>query len=297
MSRHLVGNGDNLRTQPTHPPASAPNETETKLKAMTDLPPVTLRPLPSETISDIRGQLRGTVALVGGGPGDPGLISYRGYQYVGAADVILIDHLAPDLSSIIPADCDVIDVAKLPYRKSVAQEKINSMLVEHAESGQFVVRLKGGDPFIFGRGLEEQEYCEDHHVPVTVVPGITSPIAVPETAGVSVTQRGVTHDFTVVSGHVPPGHPKSLVNWDALGHMRGTICIIMGVKNSGAIAQALMDAGRDPETPAFVTQEGTTSNERSIATTLASLGQVLENVDPPAVIVIGDVAVPRPHAE
>ena len=119
MSRCLVGSGDNLRTQPIHPPASAPNETETKLKAMTDLPPVTLRPLPSGTISDIRGQLRGTVALVGGGPGDPGLISYRGYQYVGAADVILIDHLAPNLSSIIPADCDVIDVAKLPYRLSL----------------------------------------------------------------------------------------------------------------------------------------------------------------------------------
>lgn len=297
MSRRLLDSGDNLRAQLTHPPGLAANKTETKLKSMTDLPPVTLRPLSSEAIRDIRGQLRGTVALVGGGPGDPGLISYRGYQYVGAADVILIDHLAPDVSSIIPTDCDVIDVAKLPYRKSVAQEKINSMLVEHAEAGEFVVRLKGGDPFIFGRGLEEQEYCEDQHISVTVVPGITSPIAVPESAGVSVTQRGVTHDFTVVSGHVPPGHPKSLVNWDALGRMRGTICIIMGVKNGGAIAQALIDAGRDPETPAFVTQEGTTSNERSIATTLSLLGQVLEHVDPPAVIVIGDVAVPRPHAD
>ncbi|MEJ4112319.1 uroporphyrinogen-III C-methyltransferase [Corynebacterium kroppenstedtii] len=260
---------------------------------MTELPRVTVQPLSAGAIRSLRDQLRGTVALVGGGPGDPGLVSYRGHQYVGAAEVILLDHLAPDLSPSIPEDCDVIDVAKLPYQKAVAQDTINSMLVEHARAGKFVVRLKGGDPFVFGRGLEEQLYCENHGIQVIVVPGITSPIAVPESAGVSVTQRGVTHEFTVVSGHVPPGHPSSLVNWEALGHMAGTICLIMAVKHGGAIARALIDAGRDPETPALITQEGTTPNERSIATTLASLGEVLQNVEPPAVIVIGHVAAPR----
>lgn len=236
-----------------------------------------------------------SVVLVGGGPGAWDLITVRGMHALQAADVILADHLGP--TSELEKLCDIttkeiIDCSKLPYGRQVAQEKINEMLVENALAGKNVVRLKGGDSFVFGRGFEEVQACAEHGIAVEVVPGVTSAISVPAVFGVPVTQRGMVHSFTVISGHVPPGHPTSLNNWSALAQTGGTLVVIMGVKNGPAIASALIDAGRPASTPVAVIQEGTTSSQVGFRCTLETLGISLRDngVMPPAVIVIGEVA-------
>src|SRR3954452_15955028 len=231
----------------------------------------------------------GAVVLVGGGPGDPGLITVRGQQAVSQADVVLADHLAPQsLLASLPADVEVIDASKLPRGRSMAQEQINELLVSHARAGKRVVRLKGGDPFVFGRGMEELEACVAAGVPVEVVPGVTSAIGVPGLAGAPVTHRGLTHEFAVVSGHVPPGHPQSLVDWAALGRLRGTLVVLMGVDTAPAIAAALVEHGRDPETPVAVVADGSTPTQRTLRTTLAGRARAIadEGVRPPAVWVV-----------
>jgi uroporphyrin-III C-methyltransferase/precorrin-2 dehydrogenase/sirohydrochlorin ferrochelatase len=234
----------------------------------------------------------GSVVLVGGGPGDPGLVTVRGRQAVAGADVVVADHLAPQaLLASLPPQVEVIDASKLPRGRSMAQEQINALLVDRARQGKRVVRLKGGDPFVFGRGYEELEACAAAGVPVEVVPGITSAIAVPGLAGIPVTHRGMTHEFVVVSGHVPPGHPTSLVDWAALGRLRGTVVVLMGVDTAPAIAAALVEHGRDPQTPVAVVSDGATPAQRTLRTTLAGLARTIadEGVRPPAVWVVGDV--------
>src|SRR4051812_14153212 len=234
----------------------------------------------------------GGVVLVGGGPGDPGLVTVRGRQAVAGADVVVADHLAPQaLLASLPPEVEVIDASKLPRGRSMAQEQINALLVSRARAGKRVVRLKGGDPFVFGRGFEELEACVAAGVPVEVVPGITSAIAVPGLAGIPVTHRGMTHEFVVVSGHVPPGHPASLVDWAALGRLRGTVVVLMGVDTAPAIAAELVEHGRDPQTPVAVVSDGATPAQRTVRTTLAGLGQAIaeEGVRPPAVWVVGEV--------
>jgi uroporphyrin-III C-methyltransferase/precorrin-2 dehydrogenase/sirohydrochlorin ferrochelatase len=234
----------------------------------------------------------GSVVLVGGGPGDPGLITVRGRQAVAGADVVIADHLAPQgLLASLPPEVEVIDASKLPRGRSMAQEQINALLVDRAKQGKRVVRLKGGDPFVFGRGYEELEACAAAGVSVEVVPGITSAIAVPGLAGIPVTHRGLTHEFVVVSGHIPPGHPASLVDWAALGRLRGTVVVLMGVDTAAAISAALIEHGRDPQTPVAVVTDGATPTQRSLRTTLAGLAQTIldEAVRPPAVWVVGDV--------
>jgi uroporphyrin-III C-methyltransferase/precorrin-2 dehydrogenase/sirohydrochlorin ferrochelatase len=234
----------------------------------------------------------GSVVLVGGGPGDPGLITVRGRQAVAGADVVVADHLAPQgLLATLSADVEVIDASKLPRGRSMAQERINALLIDRARQGKRVVRLKGGDPFVFGRGYEELEACVAAGVPVEVVPGITSAIAVPGLAGIPVTHRGMTHEFVVVSGHVPPGHPASLVDWAALGRLRGTVVVLMGVDTAALISAALIEHGRDPQTPVAVVSDGATPAQRTLRTTLAGLGQTIadEGVRPPAVWVVGEV--------
>jgi uroporphyrin-III C-methyltransferase len=234
----------------------------------------------------------GSVVLVGGGPGDPGLITVRGRQALAQADVVVADHLAPQsLLASLPPDVEMIDASKLPRGRSMAQEQINALLVEHARAGRRVVRLKGGDPFVFGRGMEELEACVAAGVPVEVVPGVTSAIAVPALAGIPVTHRGMTHEFVVVSGHLPPGHPQSLVDWAAIGRLRGTVVVLMGVETAPAIAAALVEHGRAPETPVAIITDGTTATQRTVRTTLAALPQAVldEDVRPPAVWVVGDV--------
>jgi len=246
------------------------------------------------------GGRRGSVVLVGGGPGDPGLITVRGRRAISQADVVVADHLAPQaLLSSLPADVEVIDASKLPRGRSMAQEQINALLIERAAAGKRVVRLKGGDPFVFGRGMEEVEACVAAGVPVEVVPGITSAIAVPALAGIPVTHRGLTHEFVVVSGHLPPGHPNSLVDWAALGRLRGTVVVLMGVDTAPAIATALMEHGRPGGTPVAIVSDGSIATQRTVRTTLAGLPDALtrEGVRPPAVWVVGEVVgLNRPHA-
>jgi uroporphyrin-III C-methyltransferase len=238
------------------------------------------------------GRSVGSVVLVGGGPGDPGLITVRGRHAVAQADVVLADHLAPlGLLASLPPEVEVIDASKLPRGRSMAQEQINTLLVERALEGKRVVRLKGGDPFVFGRGMEEVEACVAAGVPVEVVPGVTSAIGVPALAGIPVTHRGLTHEFVVVSGHLPPGHPDSLVDWPALGRLRGTLVVLMGVETAPAIAAALVEHGRAADTPVAIVTDGSTATQRTVRTTLAGLSDAMrdENIRPPAVWVVGHV--------
>ena len=238
------------------------------------------------------GGRRGSVVLVGGGPGDPGLITVRGLHALSQADVVVADHLAPlSLLASLPADVEVIDASKLPRGRSMAQEQINALLVEHALAGKRVVRLKGGDPFVFGRGMEEVEACAAAGITVEVVPGVTSAIGVPGLAGIPVTHRGMTHEFVVVSGHLPPGHPQSLVDWAAIGRLRGTVVVLMGVDTAPAIAAALIEHGRTPETPVAIVSNGSLPTQRVVRTTLADLPRTTagESIRPPSVWVVGDV--------
>lgn len=237
--------------------------------------------------------LRGGVALVGGGPGDPELITVRGRRLLSHADVVVADRLAPPgLLAELPPHVEVIDAAKIPYGRAMAQEAINAVMIERAAAGKFVVRLKGGDPFVFARGYEEVQACVDAGIPVTVVPGVTSAIAVPALAGVPVTHRSVTHEFVVVSGHLPPGDPQSLVNWNALAAMSGTIVLLMAVERIERFTEALITGGRPAQTPVLVVQDGSTPAERRLRATLADVpGRIRqEGIRPPAIVVIGTVA-------
>ncbi|MER8016373.1 uroporphyrinogen-III C-methyltransferase [Streptomyces griseoluteus] len=240
------------------------------------------------------------VALVGGGPGDPDLITVRGRRLLAEADVVIADRLGPrDLLAELPPHVEVIDAAKIPYGRYMAQEAINNALIEHAEQGKSVVRLKGGDPFVFGRGMEEVQALAEAGIPCTVVPGISSSISVPAAAGIPVTHRGVAHEFTVVSGHVAPDDARSLVDWPAMARLRGTLVVLMGVDKIGKIAETLIAHGKAPETPVALVQEGTTAAQRRVDATLATVAETVraEAVKPPAVIVIGAVVDATPATE
>jgi uroporphyrin-III C-methyltransferase/precorrin-2 dehydrogenase/sirohydrochlorin ferrochelatase len=232
------------------------------------------------------------VALVGGGPGDPDLITVRGRRLLAEADVVVADRLGPrDLLDELGPHVEVIDAAKIPYGRAMAQEAINAALVEHAKAGRAVVRLKGGDPYVFGRGMEEAEALAREGIAVTVVPGISSSISVPAAVGIPVTHRGVAHEFTVASGHVAPDDPRSLVDWAALARLRGTLVLLMAVERIAPIAAELVAQGRPADTPVAVVQEGTTAAQRRVDATLGTVGRRVaeEGVRPPAVIVIGEV--------
>ncbi|GAB6985477.1 uroporphyrinogen-III C-methyltransferase [Nocardioides pyridinolyticus] len=239
------------------------------------------------------------VVLVGGGPGDPELMSVAGRKALMEADVVVADRLAPrELLGELPPEVELIDVAKLPRGRSAQQEEINRVIVDRALAGKRVVRFKGGDNFVFGRGYEEVLACREAGVPVTVIPGLSSPIAVPGVVGIPVTHRGVAHDLTIVSGHLPPGHPESLVDWGALGRLNGTVVLMMAVENAPAIAAALMAGGRPGSTPVAVICDGTMPGERTVLATLETLAPRLveEAVRPPAIIVVGSVvAVAHPE--
>ncbi|MER7458379.1 uroporphyrinogen-III C-methyltransferase [Micromonospora sp. NPDC126480] len=234
----------------------------------------------------------GRVALVGAGPGDPELITVKGWRLLTEADVVVADRLVPGLLlDELRPDVELVDASKIPYGPSRAQEEINRILVDRARAGRTVVRLKGGDPYVFGRGGEELLACAEAGVPVTVVPGVTSAIAVPAAAGVPVTHRGVAHEFTVVSGHLAPDSPASLVRWEHLAKLRGTLVVLMGLKNLPAIAATLLAHGRPAATPAAVVQEGTTGAQRTLHSTLGEVAADVAGTGlrPPAIVVIGDV--------
>ena len=240
----------------------------------------------SERILDI-----GSVTLVGGGPGDPGLVTVAGREAIETADVIVTDRLAP-LAALAWArpDAEIIDVAKIPGGRSTSQDDINQLLVEHAKAGRHVVRFKGGDNFVFGRGGEELLACHDAGIPTRVVPGVSSAIAAPALAGVPVTHRGLTQGFTVVSGHVPPGHPDSTLDYPALARSGATIVVLMGVRTLEAICAALVTGGLDPATPAAVIADGSLPSQRVVRATIATIAEAAADLRPPAVAVIGDVA-------
>ncbi|HET6627018.1 MAG TPA: uroporphyrinogen-III C-methyltransferase [Nocardioidaceae bacterium] len=238
------------------------------------------------------------VVLVGGGPGDPELVTVAARRALAEADVVVADRLAPrELLSELSPDVELVDVAKLPRGRSAAQEEINRVIVDRVRAGKRVVRFKGGDPFVFGRGYEEVIACGEAGVPCTVVPGLTSAISVPAMAGIPVTHRGVAHEFTVISGHLPPDHDGSLVDWDAVAALRGTVVLLMAVQNLAAIAERLVKAGRAEDTPVAVVAEGTMPGERTVLSTLAEVAVDVEReqVRPPAIVVVGDVvAVAHP---
>ncbi|BBZ23599.1 uroporphyrinogen-III C-methyltransferase [Mycolicibacter hiberniae] len=237
--------------------------------------------------------VRGGVALVGGGPGDPELITVRGRRMLFHADVVVADRLAPpELLAELSPNVEVIDAAKIPYGRAMAQDAINALLIDRAKAGKFVVRLKGGDPFVFARGYEEVQACVEAGIPVTVVPGVTSAIAVPALAGVPVTHRAVNHEFVVVSGHVAPDDPESLVNWDALAAMRGTIVLLMAIERIEQFSAVLQKGGRPADTPVLVVQHGTTPAQHTLRATLADAPEKIraEGIRPPAIVIIGAVA-------
>jgi uroporphyrin-III C-methyltransferase / precorrin-2 dehydrogenase / sirohydrochlorin ferrochelatase len=238
-----------------------------------------------------RGRRSG-VAIIGGGPGDPGLITVRGRQLLAEADVVLTDRLAPrSLLDELPADVEIIDVSKIPYGRAMAQEQINATLIDRARAGRFVARLKGGDPFVFGRGAEEVLACLRAGVPVTVVPGITSAVGVPTSAWVPVTHRGVAQEFHVVSVHVEPGDDRSTVNWALLGGSHGTLVLLMAVQRIGAVVAELLRHGRSPDTPVCVIADGTMPTQRTINSTLEQVEGLVrqEGIRSPAIVVVGDV--------
>ncbi|WP_373453888.1 uroporphyrinogen-III C-methyltransferase [Rhodococcus sp. 06-221-2] len=239
------------------------------------------------------------VALVGGGPGDPDLITVRGRRLLAYADVVVADRLAPpELLAELGPHVEVIDASKIPYGRAMAQEAINQALIDGAKAGKFVVRLKGGDPYVFGRGYEELEALAAEGISVTVVPGITSAISVPSSAGIPVTHRAVTHEFVVVSGHVAPDHPDSLVDWDALAKLKGTIVLLMAVERIGLFADVLVAGGRPSDTPVIVVQEGTMRTQREVRATLSTVADAVREAEirPPAIVVIGTVAGFSVHA-
>ncbi|WP_018505184.1 uroporphyrinogen-III C-methyltransferase [Parafrankia discariae] len=236
--------------------------------------------------------------LVGAGPGDPGLLTVRGRELLATADVVVTDRLAAAvLLDVARPDAHVIHVGKSPTT-SRSQDEVNALLVEHARAGARVVRLKGGDPFLLGRGGEEAEACAAAGVSCTVVPGVTSAIAVPAYAGIPVTHRGVAQDLAIISGHLPPGHPDSTVDWAALGASRATIVVLMGVARLVDIVDALLAGGRPPATPAAVVERGTTPAQRVLRTTLDALvvDAVAFGLRSPAVLVVGEVAARRDAA-
>ncbi|MGW7133784.1 uroporphyrinogen-III C-methyltransferase [Streptomyces bobili] len=238
------------------------------------------------------------VALVGGGPGDPDLITVRGRRLLAEADVVIADRLGPrDLLAELPPHVEVIDAAKIPYGRYMAQEAINNALIEHARQGKSVVRLKGGDPYVFGRGMEELQALAEAGIACTVVPGISSSISVPGAAGIPVTHRGVAHEFTVVSGHVAPDDERSLVDWPSLAKLTGTLVVLMGVDKIGKIAETLIAHGKPAGTPVALVQEGTTASQRRVDATLETVAETVrtQEVRPPAVIVIGEVVTVGPR--
>jgi uroporphyrin-III C-methyltransferase/precorrin-2 dehydrogenase/sirohydrochlorin ferrochelatase len=244
-------------------------------------------------LDDAAEPVRPGVALVGGGPGDPELITVRGRRLLSRADVVVTDRLAPrELLEELAPHVEVIDASKIPYGRAMNQAKINELLVDRVRTGKFVVRLKGGDPYVFGRGFEEVLACAEAGVAVTVVPGVSSAFAVPALADVPVTHRGVAHEVVVVSGHVAPDDPRSLVDWPALGRLRGTLVLLMAVERIGAFADALIEHGRPADTPVTVIQDGTLRIQRTVRSTLDRAARDVEDNDvhPPAVIVIGPVA-------
>jgi uroporphyrinogen III methyltransferase/synthase len=229
------------------------------------------------------------VVLVGAGPGDPDLITVKGLRWLRRADVLVYDQLVgPALLDEAPAGALRIFAGKSAGRHYLEQSAINSILIHHAEAGRLVIRLKGGDPFVFGRGGEEILACARVGVAVEVVPGVSSALAVPAAAGIPVTHRGLASSFAVITGHEDPGKPESAVDWDRLATAVDTLIILMGVGALPRIALRLRAAGRSAATPVAVIHRGTTEAEATLVGTLGDIAVLAAQLQSPAVIVIGE---------
>jgi uroporphyrin-III C-methyltransferase/precorrin-2 dehydrogenase/sirohydrochlorin ferrochelatase len=247
--------------------------------------------LPSRRVRpDVAG---GSVALVGGGPGDPDLITVRGRRLVADADVVVVDRLAPRaLLDELPDAVEVIDCGKSAHRHNLSQAEINAVLVDRARAGKRVVRLKGGDPFVFGRGGEEWLACVAVGIPVTVVPGISSALAAPAAAGIPLTHRGIAADFTVVSGHLDPGRPAGEgIDWPGLAQGASTLVLLMAMDRLELISAELIRHGRPADTPAAVVHRATLPGQRVLRSTLAGIAAeaAAVGIAAPAVVVVGPV--------
>ena len=238
----------------------------------------------------------GSVALVGGGPGDPGLLGLRAVRLLSTATFVAYDRLAPlEALGLCRSDAERLYVGKLPDRHALAQEDISALLVERARDGHAVVRFKGGDPFVLGRGSEEAHACITAGVPVEVVPAVTSAVAAPAYAGIPVTHRGLAPAFAVVTGHEDPEKGTEQVDYDALAAFPGTLVLLMGIGRLRQIAAALVEAGKPSSTSVAVVQWGGTPRQQTLSSTLAEVGDAVATagLTSPAVTVVGDVAALR----
>ena len=234
----------------------------------------------------------GTVYLVGGGPGDPGLMGLRAARLLASATFVAYDRLSPpEALALCPAEAEQVYVGKLPDRHALAQEEINELLVARARAGDAVVRFKGGDPFVLGRGSEEASACVAAGVAFEVVPGVTAGVAAPAYAGIPVTHRVMAPAFAVVTGHEDPTKPEAQVDYAALARFPGTLLLYMGVGRLRAIAAALVAAGREATTPVALVRWGTTPRQQTISGTLGDIAERVESAGftNPAIIVVGDV--------
>lgn len=241
-------------------------------------------------------QSAGVVWLVGAGPGDPGLITVKGLRCIAEADVLVHDHLAnPKLLEHARGDCEIIYAGKRAGDHAMDQEEINELLAARALAGKRVCRLKGGDPFVFGRGGEEALYLRSKGIAFEVVPGVTSAVAVPAYAGIPVTHRGAAVSFRVITGHEAPGKAESGIDWADIAATHGTLVFLMGVRNLPLICEQLTKGGRPPDTPAAVISHGTTPAQRTVSGTLSDIAKNASGagIEPPAITVVGEVAALR----
>lgn len=236
--------------------------------------------------------MTGTVSLVGAGPGDPELLTLRGHRVLQEAEVIVHDRLGTErILELAPASAQRVDAGKAPGRHGMTQEEISATLIAYARAGRRVVRLKGGDPFVFGRGGEEALALALAGIPFDVVPGVSSAVAAPAAAGIPVTHRGIARTVSIASGHDDPASPAAAERWAALARVPGTLVLLMAMTNLEAIAEALIAGGRPSDEPVAVVQWGTTDRERHVSATLTTIAATCtrEGLGPPAVVVIGPV--------
>ena len=246
----------------------------------------------------MKDKAKGIVYLIGAGPGSPDLITVKGKECLQEADVVVYDYLASEsLLSLAGEDAETIYAGKKSGRHSMSQEEINNLLIEKAKEGLTVARLKGGDPFIFGRGGEEAMELSRAGITFEIVPGVTSAVAVPAYAGIPLTHRGYSSTVCFITGHEDPTREESNINWSALSESSGTLVFLMGIGNLEKIARKLIESGRPSDSPVVVIGNGTMPNQRTITGTLANISKKVKDADltPPGVIVVGDVVNLRGH--
>ena len=238
--------------------------------------------------NDDPDQPNGIVYLVGGGPGDPGLLTLRGRDYLGRADVVVYDRLANNQLLDYAPRAHFIDVGKAADHHTVPQDQINEILIREARHGKIVVRLKGGDPFVFGRGGEEAQALAEAGIPFEIVPGVTSAIAVPAYAGIPVTHRGIANSVAFVTGHC--AGPDTLdLNWQALAQGVDTVVFLMGVHNLSSIVSSMLQAGRSQDTPVALIEQGTLPEQKVVVGKLDGILDQAAEIKPPAIFIVGEV--------